>query len=270
MVVGLVVVVGGFGACGAAGDGAETAGEAPVVTVAEIDWSGTDLPAGWTMEAVEVAGLRAVDEQTLAVDTRVVRVRMDDGSCVGEVGGRAEDEGHPDVVWIDALLAGPGIVSDEALANAEEQGPCPEEAVAVEIALPRPLGGRDVRVGTFDLWTADEAGAYSLCALPDCDPETGDPPATASCDDQAALVDDVRTHGDVGQHATIAERRCSGGWAMVEAEIGDQRVDRLFLRAGTPHWEVITRTREAGCADIATVAPDFPTGLCADRPALGP
>jgi hypothetical protein len=268
VVVGLALAV-GLGACGSAGDGGsdEATGSAPVVTAAEIDWSGTELPEGWTMQALEVDGLRAVDERTLAVEGRVVRVRLEDGSCVGEVGGRAEDEGHPDVVWIQASLAGPGIASDEALEQAEEQGPCPEEAVTVEIDLPRPLGGRDVRVSPFELWVPD-GDAYAPCELPGCDPETGDPPATASCVDEAALVDDVRTHGDVGQHAAIAERRCEGGWAMVEADIGDQRVDRLFLRAGSPHWEVITRTREAGCADVATVEPAFPTHLCADRPAL--
>ena len=47
-----------------------------------------------------------------------------------------------------------------------------------------------------------------------------------------------------------------------------QRIDRLFLRAGTPHWEVIGRTREVGCGTVTDVAADYPLALCEDRPAL--
>jgi hypothetical protein len=273
-------------ACGSDGDTEAAEGERPVASAADIEWSvAFELPEGWSSKTIQVMNLRTIDEHTLVVDGRVVKARSDDGTCVGEVGGWVVDEGDPRVVWIHPALAGP-----DAFMDGNQHDPCPEEAVQAEIDLPRPLGGRNIVVSNADLWIPDDrgeavVGSFTRCLLPTCDPKTADPPAAASCDDQAALVDEVRTFGDVGRHASMVEVRCEAGWAMVEADIGagacpptdgepnscaGRRVDRLFLRAATPHWEVLTRTREAGCGAVTAVAPAFPTSLCEDRPALGP
>lgn len=142
------------------------------------------------------------------------------------------------------------------------------------------MAGRDVVLDQVR-WVPDTAGNYGVCELPACDPESGKVPAIADCDG-GSLAEDVRLYGDVGRHATIGESHCQDGWAMVEADIGagacpagdganpcaGERVDRLFLRATAPHWEVLTRTRDAGCGDVFKVAPKFPAALCEDRPAL--
>ena len=132
-------------------------------------------------------------------------------------------------------------------------------------------------------WVADSSGHFTPCELPACDPSTGEPPVAATCED-GSLAEDVRVHGDVGRHAAIGESRCADGWAMVEVDIGagacpptdsgpnpcsGQRIDRLFLRAGVNNWEVVTRSRSAGCIDVHQAAPEFPPALCVDLAPIG-
>lgn len=228
----------------------------------------------------------ADDDRTLTAEVALRPVRMTDGSCVGEVSGSVTDENNPDVVWARIGGAGPNVTADPSLLEPEKaQGACPEEVSTIEMTVPAALGERDIMVQPEGRWVPTNGGDFGPCRLPSCDPDTGDPPATASCDDGAALVEDIRTAGDVDRHASIGESRCQDGWAMVEVDSGagacgpadgkrpsctaSQRIDRLFLRAGTPHWEVLTRTREAGCGNVADVAADYPVALCEDRPAVG-
>ena len=221
------------------------------------------------------------DDRSLTAEVAIQPVRMSDGSCAGEVGGWVEDEDRPDLVWAMVSGASPDVGADPSLLEPEKsQGACAEAVSTVELTAPAAVGGRDIMIQPEDRWVPTGGGDYGPCELPGCDPDTGDPPKTASCDDGAALVDDIRTLGDVGRHAWIGETRCQDSWAMVEVDIGagacgvadgtasscvGQRVDRLFLRAGSPHWDVLTRTSEAGCGNVTDVAAELPT-----RPVRGP
>ena len=243
----------------------------------------TVFPEGWSSTTPhEVAALHvADDDRSLLVDTRFVPVRLAERACAGDIGGWTEDEGHPDVLWMMVRTASPNVLADPTLLRWEDEfGACPERRSTLELPLDAPLGGRDIVVDGAR-WVPGADG-YEPCELPACDPETGAGPAVAACSDGGQLIEDVRTLGDVPRHSDIVEHRCEGRWAMVEVDIGSgscpagdgqnpcagETIDRLFLRAGTPHWEVIGRTRDAGCGDITDVDADFPAALCADRPAL--
>lgn len=270
------------GASGAGGDG-------PAGTVARTadleDWGqGTEPPAGWTFGTPDIDVLRAgADDRSLVVEAGFEPVRLDDRSCAGEAGGWV-DEGQPGIVYVFPRTVVPNVLADESLGRwADRFGPCKRATPTIELALSAPLGDADVLVDGVRWVRRAGSDDYERCELPACDPEQGGTPQLATCDDGAALVDDVRTLGDVPRHSDIGETRCEDGWAMVEVDVGSgacpatgdgpnpcagERFDRLFLRAGTPHWEVIGRTREAGCGDIADVEPDFPPSLCDDRPTL--
>jgi hypothetical protein len=177
----------------------------------------------------------------------------------------------------------PNVALDDSLRRpAKRYGDCPSKSTTVDLKAESPLSGRDVMVDGVR-WVDDGDGTFSRCELPTCDPDTGSGPTVASCDDRAALIDDVRTLGDTGTHTSIGEVRCEGGYAMVEADIGagacppadgsanpcaGRRVDRLFLQAGSPHWSVIFRSREPGCSGVLAVAPTYPVALCQDLPSL--
>lgn len=236
------------------------------------------------MQVAEIESMRTSDDETALIVDAVLRpVRLPDTSCAGELGGWVDDEGNPEVVWAFVRAAAPNVLADESLLRPEtDHGACPPVATTIEVALATPIGERDLMVdGTR--WAGVGDGTVAACTLPGCDPATGDPPAPATCADTGALVDDVRMLGDTGMHAGIVELRCEGGYAMVEADIGagacgpteggpnpcaGTRIDRLFLRAGSPHWEVMTRTREAGCGGVFELAPDYPPALCQDLPAV--
>lgn len=278
------------GCGGEAGIGMETGAPppSPPGTSGIQEWGmAVQVPDTWTITAGAVEDLRARDDDHgLVVDAVVPQVRLADGSCAGEVGGWIEDEGNPELVWVSMRSAVPNVSLDPRLDLPRlEHGACPDGSSTIELTMDAPLGGRDVMTDGVR-WVPGASGApgpYVACQLPGCDPATGEAPVTGSCADRSALVDDIRTLGDVGMHAGIAELRCEGTWAMVEVDIGagacppadggpnpcaGQRVDRLFLRAGTPHWQIITRTREAGCGPVTSGAPDFPVALCEDLPAL--
>lgn len=275
--------------CGQAGTAAPSTSTAPgagdSLTAADIDgWRPPDEPpAGWGSVSAKVESLRAsADDRKLVLDVAVSPVRLADRTCgAGPPYGEVTDEGHPDVVWASARVVLPNVGPDEALPEwAEEFGDCPTLDTALELEIGPTLAGRDVVIDHVR-WVSDSDGDFQICELPACDPESGQEPAAATCDG-SSLAQDVRQYGDVGRHASIGESRCQDGWAMVEVDVGGgacpadeganpcagERIDRLFLQAGVPHWEVLTRTREAGCGPVLEVAADFPTALCEDRPAL--
>ncbi len=244
----------------------------------------TQVPDSWTLQTADAEAMRSNDNaQTLSVDVTLRPVRLSDASCAGEAGGWIEDEGNPDVVWVFLRTAVPDVARDDALLRpVRRYGECASVPTTVKLGATSPLSGRDVMADGVR-WVDDGDGTFRRCELPSCDPRTGEAPTVASCDDRAALVDDVRTLGDTGMHAGIGEIRCEGGFAMVEADIGagacppadgganpcaGERVDRLFLRAGSPHWSVIFRSREPGCGGVLALAPDYPVALCEDLPAL--
>jgi hypothetical protein len=259
---------------------------APPGTAEITRWEpGAELPEGWTTKIAEVEAMRVSDGgQALLVDAVLHPVRLPDASCAAGVGGRLNDDDHPEVVWASVSVAVPSVSDDEAVATAAGQhGDCAPVTSTVDLAVTGPIGNRDVMVDRTR-WANGGDGTFARCEPPDCDPTTGAEPVSASCDDHGALVDDVRTFGDTGRHARILEVRCEGAYAMVEVDIGagacgptdgepntcaGTRIDRLFLRAGTPHWGVVTRTREAGCGDVVALVPDYPVALCEDRPAVG-
>ena len=291
---GLVVVLGlgvvaGCGRSASSGDarrvGSMDSSRPTVARHAGIDhWSqASEPPDGWTFAAPEVEAIRArPDRRGLRVEVRVEPVRLDDRSCAADAGGWIE-ETEPDIVRVYPRVALPNVLADASLGRwADEFGACPTTNPTIQLAVDRPLGDRDLMLDGVR-WVPSTGDRYQRCELPACDPQTGAGAEVATCSDTVALVDDVRTRGDVPRHSDIGEVRCEGGWAMVEVDIGSsacppsdgaanpcagKTLDRLFLRAGTPHWEVIGRTRDAGCGAISDVAAQFPLDLCRDRPAL--
>ncbi|MEZ5382781.1 MAG: hypothetical protein R2754_13440 [Microthrixaceae bacterium] len=220
------------------------------------------------------------DDGKLVLEVAVSPKRLVDGSCgASPASGTVTDDGNPLLVWASVTVVVPKLDFDEMQQWEEEFGACPTADTALELKIGAPMAGRDVVLDKVR-WVADSEGEYGVCELPGCDPETGAAPATADCDG-GSLTDDIRLYADVGRHASIGEKRCQDGWAMVEVDIGagacpagdesnscaGQRIDRLFLKAGVPHWEVLARTREAGCGPVVS-NPEFPKDLCEDRPAL--
>lgn len=255
------------------------------LSASDIDgWQPDDeLPPGWGSAVAQgaVRSMRAsADDRQLVMAVAVSPKRLADGTCgTGPAVGRVTDEGNPQLIWANLSVLLPNLTFDEVQLWEGEFGACPTADSALELEIGAPLSGRDVVVNKIR-WVADADGAYGVCELPDCDPETGAAPATAACEG-GSLTADIRTYADVGSHASIGEKRCQDGWAMVEVDIGagacpadeganpcaGRRIDRLFLKVGVPHWEVLARTREAGCGPVAS-NPDFPKVLCEDRPAL--
>jgi hypothetical protein len=47
-------------------------------------------------------------------------------------------------------------------------------------------------------------------------------------------------------------------------------ITHWFFRASVHGWIVIASSLTAGCTRVHQVAPQFPTALCADLPAVGP
>mgnify|MGYP003377545511 CR=1 FL=1 len=169
------------------------------------------------------------------------------------------------MIWANLSGLLPNLTFDEVQRWEGEFGACPTADSALELEIGAPLSGRDVVVNKIR-WVADADGAYGVCELPDCDPETGAAPATAACEG-GSLTADIRTYADVGSHASIGEKRCQDGWAMVEVDIGagacpadeganpcaGRRIDRLFLKVGVPHWRVLARMR-LNCSTLPAIS----------------
>jgi hypothetical protein len=85
------------------------------------------------------------------------------------------------------------------------------------------------------------------------------------------------------QAATFGALGCDGRWLVLNAGWpgGPSGCDgpscsmnmattHWFFRASRHGWVVIASSLTGGCTRVHQVAPQFPTALCADLPAVGP
>lgn len=139
-------------------------------------------------------------------------------------------------------------------------------------AMPAEVRVRD----TFGGWFAYVDGKVTNCPYGQvCDDEP------ASCDN--ATLRDAIASADVPRRFHM-EERCEAPFAVVDVDYGagacsaddsapnrcaGLRVHRHYWRITDDRWTQIGLDDGAGCGDIHALAPDFPSELCADLPALG-
>lgn len=113
-----------------------------------------------------------------------------------------------------------------------------------------------------------------------CDDRFGCTPPPADHCDQAWIRAAV-SGLDVSRHSTGDVERCDQQWLVMTVPddpvpcgaaprdgcIPVITVRRYFLAWREPYgWSDITSSRQAGCQDVLTVEPAFPTGFCVDLP----
>jgi hypothetical protein len=160
---------------------------------------------------------------------------------------------------------------------------CPIGPVTtVAIKLPDPLGSRQVILNHLATFWSTSATVLTLC-------DTGgtpcahysDRPPPASCTDvsygwavAATAPPQASVYGELG---------CDGRWLVLNVGWpgGASGCDgpscgmsfattHWFFRASKQGWLTIVSSLTAGCTRVHQVAPQFPTALCADLPAVGP
>jgi hypothetical protein len=152
-------------------------------------------------------------------------------------------------------------------------GACPSTAPAVvTLTAPEPIGDRILVLN-------QEAWAPSGAAYRRCDPQLGCTPPADPCDRvwvQAAVMG-----MDVSRHSVGSVEGCDGTWLVMtvpsdpvpcgaEPRPGCTaivNVRRYFLRFVVGKgWQTIAASTAAGCGDVSSVEPAFPTRLCASLP----
>jgi hypothetical protein len=157
---------------------------------------------------------------------------------------------------------------------------CTRGTVEIAVPLDGPLAARPVVTqGPSGTWSSGVDGTYRRCELPDCDPDTGQPPPSAGCGD-ASLIDAVR-RGDVPRRAGIDVRACELPWAVVDVDVGagacpasgddvnpcaGKRVDRSYWKAVDGRWQSVAYSDGPGCGDVLLHLPELPEALCAHLP----
>jgi hypothetical protein len=149
-----------------------------------------------------------------------------------------------------------------------------------ELTLPAALGQRDVVIDTSGTFAptkstlmrrcSDLGGACTFAPVP-----------PASCSDASYSAAMVATAPP--QDADYNAVGCDGHWLVLDVGWpgGPSGCDgpscdphttatHWFFRAGPHGWIVIANSLTAGCTRVHKVAPQFPTALCADLPAVGP
>jgi hypothetical protein len=160
---------------------------------------------------------------------------------------------------------------------------CPLGPIAtVRIALPAPLGKRQVIVNNLATFWSTSATALTLCgnAGTPCTPVPTSPPP-ASCSDVSYGWAMAATGPP--EHADYNAVGCDGQWLVLDVgwpggaagcdgpSCGTgSTVTHWFFRASAKGWIVIASSLTAGCTRVHQVAPQFPTALCAKLPAVGP
>lgn len=225
-------------------------------------------PIPWTtMAPTAVTGVRLGDDhRTLLLDTNVP---SGPHACVRDLKA-VLTEPMTDLARIQVTFVSPS--GDRA------SGCTRERTATAKVALPEPLGGREVVVNFDTVFTSDGAKppALRLCGELGCNPPaTGCTPGSY---DQALLA--------VGApaHTYRDSERCDGKWLVLDfswrtgpacagssepgcsARLGD----RWFFRAKKSGWKPIFRTSAGGCRDVQRKEPAFPTSLCASLAPLSP
>lgn len=258
-------------ACG--GDGAAT-----------TEVAGGPGPAGWS--GVDVVGIEAVggsagDGSSITVRTEPVPVEAPDGSCAATVTVRADEYGGESaeiVVSVEVRADRPRLADPPR--RDEHGAPIPWDGCALEprvatVDLEHGVGRPVVDPFGSRFWLRD--GEWVGCdhVVTTC------VVAPASCDN----LRDVVANTDVPRHAGLGEVRCEEPFAVVEVDVGAAGcpatgdpadnpcagawVRRTYWRIEDGAWVAVGADAGPGCGGIPALAPDFPSHLCADLPALG-
>jgi hypothetical protein len=272
--VGLVVLVlvGGVG-CGS-GDGTQTQGQGA---------SGSSHEQGDVKDFVGITGVESATERSITVRTDPVPVAKADGTCDAELTPKVLDpEGQAGQVGLsfdveaDRPMQNPDKLQDENGFPIKWDG-CELASRTVTVQLEAPLAGRGVTdpFGS-EFWIKDGrwVGCDQVAMTCVVDP--------ASCD--GSTLHDSIANADVPRRFGMANERCEAPYAVVDVDIGagacpatgeptdnpcaDQNVTRMYWHIENDTWVQVGRTDGPGCGDILSQAPDFPTKLCADLPAV--
>jgi hypothetical protein len=223
-------------------------------------------PIPWTLaEPSRVTAARlGADQRTLSLDADVP---SGEHPCVRDlkaIDTDAEYGAVPGTVHVQITFTSP---------SGDLRSGCTEEKTATaRVRLPEPLGGRELVVDDYTVFTADGAKppALRLCGPLGCRPPvTGCTPRSY---DQALyeVGAPMHTHRDA--------EHCDGRWLVLDfswrtgpACAGDtkdpgctsRRGDRWFFRAERSGWKSFFASASGGCEEVQRKEPDFPTALCA-------
>ena len=158
---------------------------------------------------------------------------------------------------------------------------CPSHQVeTTDLTLPAPLGRRDVVIDTSGTFAPAKStlmrrcsnlgGACAFPAVPParCSDASYSAAMAATYPPQDAAYDAVGCDG----HWLVLDVGWPGGPSGCDGPSCSQNmaVTHWFFRAGPHGWIEIANSLTAGCTRVHQVAPQFPTALCADLPAVGP
>jgi hypothetical protein len=158
---------------------------------------------------------------------------------------------------------------------------CPSHRVeTTDLRLPAPLGKRDVAIDTAGTFAPTKSTLMRRCSdLGGACTFPPVPPATCSDASYSAAMGATAPPRDAAYDAVgcdslwlVLDVGWPGGPSGCDGPSCSQNmaVTRWFFRAGPHGWIVIASSLTAGCARVHQVAPQFPTALCADLPAVGP
>lgn len=160
------------------------------------------------------------------------------------------------------------------------RGSCPFAASAgrtgqVRFTATVPLTGRTLVLNSMSTWHQEGTGYRQ------CDQKLGCSPPADHCD--RTWRDAALGQLDVPRHSRVATRACDGHWMVIDIDTGAAACTRInaaangctaipdatryFLSFTGAGWDVITGTRTAGCGQVRSTQPAFPTRLCQDLPA---
>lgn len=238
----------------------------------------------WTHVEVGVASVdRVVDDLHLAVTTEPVPTADGVGDCAIELVDATQKDNIVDAHTTPSVEVR-ARRSDGSAWSPEFSGTfagCDLAPRTITVALSAPLRGRAVAVRIpYSLWLPQPDGGFLRCALPACDPQTGEAPDPDGCD--RTLTDAVRAQ-DLPRRTGVDVKACRGGFAVVDVDLGasacpatgdgepnpcaGERVDRMFLGRAQAGWALIAYGRRgaAGCGQ-ANLPGSFPSDLCEGLP----
>jgi hypothetical protein len=238
------------------------AGGDPSATSAPLP--ATSAPTHWSTSQADVTAVRRGPGGRTAIVE--LQVPSGDPDC-------ARDPRATNLVEENNLVYASFVVDSR---QDDRAGRCLARATATaELTAPGPLGDRTL-VLNQQAW-APQGDTYRRC-----DDQLGCRPPADHCD--RAWVDQAISGMDVPRHAYQGVKGCDGDWLVLEIDTGagacgpvdpgprpsctaESRRSRHFMTF-TDGWTTVSGARDAGCAGIHAVEPDFPTALCKDLPAL--
>jgi hypothetical protein len=259
-------------ACGTVHAGAAfpgAASSARTTAPAAVTWR--TFPAGMSTGTIHLAGSGRV----LMIP---VQAPFGDKACLRDFAARLTAFGSAAAyVTIDyqvALTPGPDGLAGYG---------CPPGPVrTVQIKLPAPLGHRQVILNHQATFWSASTTRLTLCSTGGsvCQHVATRPPP-ASCTDVSYGWAMAATYPP--EHSDYGALGCDGRWLVLNVGWpgGPAGCDgpscnpystttHWFFRASKQGWIVVANSLTAGCTRVHQAAPQFPTALCANLPAVGP